>query len=64
VNATLARITLELPAHQTLALAQFLKRIGWTEIRANAVDLDESYEIRAALDVLRKALAEEGFAPR
>ena len=64
MNATITRITLELPVQQTLALAQFVKRVNWTEIRANAVDPEEAYLIRDALAQLRKALATEGFAPR
>lgn len=47
-----------------LALAQFVKRVGWSEFRACAVDDDEAYEIRAAVDQLAKALAEKGYAPR
>ena len=47
-----------------LALAQFVKRVGWSEFRVNAVDDAEAYEIRAAVDALQRALAEAGFAPR
>jgi len=64
VNETFARITLELPVHQTLALAQFARRVGWREIRMNSVDLEQAHEVRAAIEVLRKALAEEGFLAR
>lgn len=49
---------------QALALAQFAKRVGWQEFRGNAVDDAEAYTIRNAVDVLAKALAEAGFAPR
>lgn len=54
----------ELSPSETLALAQFLKRIGWSEIRSCAVDDAEAYEIRDALDGLRQSLAEAGFTPR
>jgi hypothetical protein len=64
MNATITRVTFELPYHQTLALAQFVKRVGWTEIRANSRDLEEAHEVREALHRLQKALADEGFAPR
>ena len=49
---------------QALALAQFVKRVGWQEIRQNAVDNDEAYVMRDALGELAKALREAGYAPR
>lgn len=49
---------------QALALAQFVKRVGWTEIRQNAVDDDEAYEMRTALGILANKLQEAGYAPR
>lgn len=57
-------VSMTLPDRQALALAQLVKRIGWTEMRQNAVDDDEAYEMRDALGVLAKALAEAGYAPR
>jgi len=54
----------ELPHSQALALAQFLKRVGWSEMRGCAVDDSEAYLIRAALGALRTELAEIGFNPR
>lgn len=60
----LETITVELPLDQAEALAQFVKRVTWTEIRACAVDDKEAYEIRAALSALAKGLAEAGYAPR
>lgn len=47
-----------------MALAQFVKRVGWSEIRQNAVDDAEAYEMRDALRRLADALAECGYAPR
>jgi hypothetical protein len=47
-----------------LGLAQFLKRVGWSEMRQNAVDDVEAYIIRDALDQVRQALQEAGYAPR
>ena len=58
------RVALELADAQALALAQFCKRVGWQEFRANAVDEEEAYEIRAAVDTLQAALREAGYAPR
>lgn len=46
------------------ALAQFVKRAGWSEFRTCAVDDQEASEIRAAIDLLAKALADAGIAPR
>ena len=45
-------------------LAQFLKRVGWSEIRQNAVDDVEAYVMRDALDQVRKSLQEVGYDPR
>lgn len=59
-----AEISLSLEAGQALALAQFVKRVGWSEIRGNAVDDDEAYTMRDALGFLARALAEAGYAPR
>ncbi len=57
-------IELHLEEARAIVLAQFVKRVGWSEFRANAVNDAEAYEIRAAVDALRMALAEAGFAPR
>lgn len=46
------------------SLAQFVKRVGWSEIRSNAVDDEEAEMIRSSLEYLRDALALSGFAPR
>lgn len=54
-------VSMTLPDRQALALAQLVKRIGWTEMRQNAVDDDEAYEMRDALGALAKALAEQGM---
>jgi len=57
-------VDLNLPPSAALALAQFVKRVTWTEMRECAVDDAEAYEIRAAIDTLQKALAEADYAPR
>jgi cytochrome c len=57
-------IPLELTEQEALDLAQFVKRVGWQEMRQNAVDEDEAYRIREAIDKVRKALAEVGYSPR
>ncbi len=50
--------------NEAWALAQFVKRVGWSEMRGCAVDEAEAYAIRAAIDSLQKALAAAGFVPR
>lgn len=45
-------------------LALFLKRLSWAEMRACAVDDDECYEIRGAVQIIRDGLADAGHAPR
>jgi hypothetical protein len=49
---------------EALALAQFLKRVGWSQMRENAVHDEEAYLIRYALGEVQEALAGEGYAPR
>ncbi len=46
------------------ALAQFVKRVGHSEFRANAASEDEAYLISDAVAKLQRALAGAGFAPR
>ena len=57
-------VWMELEPAQALALAQFVKRVGWSEIRQNAVDDNEAYAMREALGFLDKALGDSGYAPR
>ena len=57
-------ITVELTDDQAWALAQFLKRVGWQEWRANAVDDAEAYQMREACEAMQRALAEAGNNPR
>lgn len=47
-----------------MALAQFVKRLTWSELRACAISDDETYLMKDAIDKLQKALSEEGYAPR
>ncbi|SUB84228.1 Uncharacterised protein [Pragia fontium] len=55
---------LQLTHSQAWALAQLVKRLSWSELRACAVSDDEAYEIKDAVHQLQNALAEAGFAPR
>jgi hypothetical protein len=63
-TTTNIRMDLELSDEEALALAQFVKRVTWSALRECAVDEPECYQIRAAIDKLRNALAEAGCAPR
>lgn len=57
-------ITATLTEIQALAFAQFLKRVGLDDYRRLSVDTDEAYAMRDAGEALRKALDEQGYAPR
>lgn len=59
-----AIVTVTTELTQSQALAQFVKRLTWSEIQACAVDEDETYEMRDAVNLLQKSLAEAGFSPR
>lgn len=60
----LVTLTAELSDQQAQALAQLVKRIGWSEIRMNAVDDDDAYLMQEAISALRDGLAADGYAPR
>lgn len=57
-------ITVELTVHHADALAQFVKRLGWSEMRGNASSEGEAYLIREAVDQIGRELADAGHAPR
>lgn len=57
-------VKVELDQDGALALAQFVKRVSWTDFRNNAASDDEAQAICAAVCVLQEALAEAGYAPR
>ena len=58
------QIHFEIDYEKALALAQFVKRLGWSEIRANAANDDEAYCMKEAIGELQKALEETGFLLR
>lgn len=60
----LTHITLDLPSDEAQALAQYLKRAGFSDFRELAVNDSEAYAMQAAAERLRSALAEAGYAPR
>lgn len=57
-------VTTELTDSQAMALAQFVKRLTWSEIRACAVDDDETWVMKDAIQALQKSLTDAGFSPR
>ena len=57
-------LTVELSEELANALAQFFKRVGFSEMRSNAVDDFEAYLIRDAIDRVRIGLANAGISPR
>lgn len=54
----------ELPDDQAWALAQFLKRVSFEDYRKLAASDEEAGQMFCAGEILRKALAEKGCAPR
>lgn len=57
-------IRLELNEEQACALAQFLKRVGYSDYRTLAASEQEAYAMQEAGEQLRTALAEQDIAPR
>jgi hypothetical protein len=57
-------VTLELEASQAWALAQLLKRIGWSDCRSLAEDEAQTRLMLTAIEQVRSALAQAGIAPR
>ena len=57
-------VELELSEDEAWALAEFVKRVTWSEMRACAGDDDEAYMIRSAVLAVGEALASQGIAPR
>ena len=60
----LLSVHVELPQAQAWALAQLLKRLGFSDCRALAQDEAQTYLMLQAAEQLRRALAEAGCAPR
>jgi len=57
-------VSVTLPAGEAWALAEFVKRAGYSDYRALAVDADEATAMQDAALRLRIALAAAGYAPR
>lgn len=48
---------------QAKALAQLIKRIEWSDIRANAANDGEAFQMTTAVTKLQDALARQGYTP-
>ena len=57
-------ITLNLTESEAIALAQFLKRSGFSDYRARATSDDEAYTMQMAAAKVREALVVKGVSPR
>jgi hypothetical protein len=57
-------VQVELNAEQAWALAQLLKRIGWSDCKSLAEDEAQTQLMIEAAEQVRAALAEVGYAPR
>jgi hypothetical protein len=60
----LVNLAVALTDTEAYDLAQFLKRVGFSEFRSNAVDEAEAYRMRDAAAKVARALADVGYAPR
>lgn len=58
------RVDVDLDGTEAWDLAQFINRVGWSELRSNAEDDDQAYAMRDVLNRLREALEQAGYSPR
>lgn len=58
------QLVAELSEQEALDYAQFLKRVGFSDYRNNAIDQDEAYRMLEAGEKIRSALSEAGYSPR
>lgn len=57
-------VTVELTDEQAQALAQYLKRYIWTDVRQSAASDEEAYLMRDAFNAMQYALTGAGYSPR
>lgn len=53
-----------LTGSETMALAQFVKRVGWFEFNSHAANEDEAHLVKQVLDKLQDVLSRAGYDPR
>lgn len=57
-------VTVELTDEQAQALAQYLKRYIWTDVRQSAASDEEAYSMRDAFNAMQYALTDAGYSPK
>ncbi|MFZ6640761.1 DUF7706 family protein [Undibacterium sp. TC4M20W] len=60
----IVKITSYMSADQAQALAQFFKRVGFSEFKQLAATIDEAYLMQEGALKVADGLADNGFAPR
>ena len=58
------KLIIEASEQEIYALAQFLKRVGWDDIRKNSATETEAHEAQTGIERMSVALAEIGYNPR
>lgn len=64
MDQNLITVRVQLHPDQAWALAQLVKRIGFSDCRALAQNDEQAYHMVYAAERLRRALAAAGIAPR
>lgn len=64
MSAEKITVTVELTDEQAQALAQYLKRYIWTDVRQSAASDEEAYLMRDAFNAMQYALTGAGYSPR
>lgn len=57
-------LVVQLSEQEAWDLAQFLKRVGYSDFRSNAVDDDEAYRMLITAEKVRQGLIAIGINPR
>lgn len=64
MSKKIVTLTVIINDEQAEALSQFFKRVGFSQVRQNAVDDAEAYGMLDAFNAVQKALIEVGYDPR
>lgn len=57
-------LKLDITEEQTTELAQFIKRLTWTDIRNHAKNDEDAYTMQGGINALQKSLDAAGYSPR
>ncbi len=57
-------LMVQLSDQEACDLAQFLKRVGYSDFRGNAVDDEEAYRMQNVAEKIRQTLNQFGYDPR